>query len=101
MASFFESALTLITLASLFIVGPAVGHAIVTCFNWQNWSVPVQHLIVGLCTMLAVSGMILLYGFVWAKNPNVVAWYGWIEEPTIGGRAPGLPAESRQKSKAH
>lgn len=95
MAGFLENALTLITLASLLIIGPAVGHAIVTCLNWQSWTVPVQHLIVGLCNMLAVSVMILLYGFVWTQKPAVVAWYGWIEEAP----ATNLPVESRHKTK--
>jgi hypothetical protein len=43
-----DSALTLVTLASLFIAGPTVGHAVVSCFNWQNWSVPIQHVAVGI-----------------------------------------------------
>jgi hypothetical protein len=54
--SFSDHALTLITLASLFILGLAIEHAVVSCFSWQNWSVPIQHLAVGFCTMFAVSG---------------------------------------------
>lgn len=78
--NFLNHALTLITLASLFILGPAIGHAVVSCFAWQNWSVPTQHLVVGVCTILAVSGMILAYGFLWERNPMSVAWYNWIQQ---------------------
>jgi hypothetical protein len=78
--SFLDSALSLITLASLFIIGPAIGYALVSCFNWQNWPVPIQHLVLGICTMVAVSAMILAYGFLWERSPASVAWYGWIQE---------------------
>lgn len=101
MVSFLDNALTLITLASLFIIGPSLGHAIVTCFNWQSWSAPIQHLIVGLCTMFAISGMILAYGFLWERSPNAVAWYGWIQEAATVGRAPTVSVEVRQKAKQH
>jgi hypothetical protein len=98
--TFIDSALTLITLASLFILGPALGHAVVSCFNWQKLPVPVQHLIVGLCTMAAVSGMIFAYGFVWERSPKSVAWYSWIQEAAVAGRVPtGAPAEVRQVPK--
>ena len=95
--SFLDSALTLVTLASLFIIGPAVGHAVVSCFDWQSWRVPVQHLIVGFCTMVAVSAMILAYGFLWERSPKSVAWYNMIQEMTAIGRAPlPAPGEVRQ-----
>jgi hypothetical protein len=96
--TFIDSALTLITLASLFILGPALGHSVVSCFDWQKWGVPVQHLVVGLCTMAAVSGMIFGYGFVWERSPKSVAWYGWVEEGPIVGR-PSAPIEVRQLPK--
>lgn len=98
--SLLDSALTLITLSSLFILGPAVSHAIVSCFNWQNWSRPVQHLAVGICTMLVVSAMILAYGVLWERHPTSVAWYGWVQEITTAGKVPaGLPTESRKPAK--
>src|SRR5580704_11431498 len=51
---FLDNALTLITLVSLFLLGPALGRALVACFeNWQGWSLPIQHLAVGICTMIA------------------------------------------------
>jgi hypothetical protein len=60
---FLDNALTLITLLSLFLLGPALGRALVACFdNWQYWSLPIQHLAVGICTMIAVTGMVLVYG---------------------------------------
>jgi hypothetical protein len=78
--SFLDSALSLITLASLFIIGPAIGYALVSCFSWQNCPVPIQHLVLGICTMVAVSAMILAYGLLWERSPASVAWYGWIQE---------------------
>lgn len=85
--SFLDNALTLITLASLFVVGPAISYAVVSCFNWQNWPVPIQHLVLGICTMLVVSGMILAYGLVWERSPSSVAWYTWIEELQIANKS--------------
>lgn len=95
-----DSALTLITLGSLFIIGPAVGYAAVSCFNWQNWAVPIQHLAVGIFTMAAVSGMILAYGYLWEQSPTSVAWYGWIQElqPAVKLRQT-TPTEVRQPMK--
>ena len=94
--SFLDSALTLITLASLFILGPAIGYAVVSCFNWQNWRAPIQHLAVGICTMVAVSGMILAYGLLWERSPTSVAWYGWIQElQTAGKLRQTVPVEVR------
>jgi hypothetical protein len=91
--SFFDNASTSITLASLFIVGPAVGHALVSCFDWQSWRAPIQHLTVSLCTMAAVSGMILTYGYLCELRPASVAWYSLINEmtKTQGRLSPLLP----------
>jgi CBS domain containing-hemolysin-like protein len=76
---FLDNALSLITLLSLFLVGPALGRALVASFyNWQNWWLPFQHLAIGLCTLIAVAGMVLLYGALWKLSPKSVAWYGWI-----------------------
>jgi hypothetical protein len=58
---FLDNALSLITLLSLFLLGPALGRALVARFDgWQNWSLPSQHVAVGICTMVAVTGMILI-----------------------------------------
>src|ERR1700733_3096603 len=98
--NFFDSALSLITLASLFIIGPAVCYAVVSCFNWQNWPVPIQHLAVGICTMVAVSAMILAYGLLWERSPTSVAWYGWIQELQPAGKLrQAAPVEVRQPLK--
>lgn len=98
--SFLDNGLTLITLASLFILGPAIGHAVVSCFNWQNWKVPIQHLAVGLCTMLAVSGLIFAYGFLWQRSPTSIAWYSWIQEMQTSGKLhQTAPVEIRQPPK--
>src|SRR5579859_6388159 len=98
--SFLDNALTLVTLASLFILGPAIGYALVSCFNWQSWSIPIQHLAVGICTMLAVSGLILGYGLLWERNPASVAWYNWIQDIQAAVKVhQTAPAELRQPAK--
>jgi hypothetical protein len=94
--SFLDNAFTLITLASLFLLGPALGRALVSCFNWQNWSLPIQHLAVGICTMIAVVGMVFAYGALWKLSPKSVAWYGWVQEvPVIGNVSVTGPVEVR------
>ena len=102
--SFLDNALSLITLLSLFLLGPALGRALVTCFDsWHNWSLPIQHLVVGICTMIAVTGMVLVYGAVWKLSPKSVAWYTWIQEVPVAnvnitgnGRPPtALESEGR------
>jgi hypothetical protein len=99
--NFLDNALTLITLASLFVLGPALGRALVACFDsWQNWSLPIQHLAVGICMMAAVSGMILAYGFLWERSPKSVGWYSWIQEvPVVGSVNVTRPIEVRQPLK--
>jgi hypothetical protein len=98
--NFLDSALSLMTLASLFIIGPAVGYAVVSCFNWQNWPLPIQHLVLGICTMVAVSAMILAYGLLWERRPTSAAWYGWIQElPPAGKLRQTGPLEIRQPPK--
>ncbi len=84
---FLDNALTLITLLSLFLLGPALGRALVARFdNWQDWSLPIQHLAVGICTLIAVTGMVLVYGALWKLSPKSVAWYTWIHEVPVCDR---------------
>jgi hypothetical protein len=96
--SLLDNALTLITLASLFILGPALGHALVSCFEWQNWSVPIQHLVVGICRMISVAGLIVAYAALWQVSPKSVAWYGWIREVLVAGTVTG-PSPTAEKAK--
>lgn len=84
--SILDNALSLITLLSLFLLGPALGRALVACVpGWQEWSLPIQHLAVGICTMIAVTGMILAYGGLWKLSPKSVAWCDWIQEVPVAG----------------
>lgn len=95
-----DTAVSLVTLASLFILGPALGHAVVSCFNWQNWPIPIQHFVVAVCTMVAVTGLIFAYGALWQLSPKSVAWYGWMHElPAAGNAIEPVPAR-RQKGDA-
>jgi hypothetical protein len=52
---------------------------LVACFDsWRNWSLPIQHIAVGICTMIAVTGMV--YGALWKLSPKSITWYTWIQE---------------------
>jgi hypothetical protein len=80
------NALSLITLLSIFFLAPAIGRAMLTrLHSWQQWSQPIQHLAVGICTMIAVTGMVLAYGALWKLSPKSFAWYTWIEEVPVTG----------------
>ena len=84
--SILDNALSLITLLSLFLLGPALGRALVACVpGWQDWSLAIQHLVVGICTMIVVTGMVLAYGELWKFSPRSVAWYDWIQEVPVTG----------------
>lgn len=92
-----DNALSLITLLSLFLLGPALGRALVACVpRWQDWSLPIQHLVVGICTMIAVTGMILAYGELWKFSPKSVAWYNWIQEVPVAGNV-NVTGDSRRQ----
>lgn len=51
--------------------------------------------------MVAVSAMILAYGYLRERSPTSVAWYGWIEELQPAGklRQTTPPVEVRQPVK--
>jgi hypothetical protein len=84
--SILDNALSLITLLSLFLLGPALGRALVACVpGWQDWPLAIQHLVVGICTMIAVAAMVLAYGELWKFSPTSVAWYNWIQEVPVAG----------------
>ena len=83
---FLHNALTLITLLSLFVLGPAIGRALLMRVDRrQRWSQSVQHIALGVSTMIALTGMILIYGALWKLSPKSVAWYDWIEEVPVTG----------------
>jgi hypothetical protein len=83
---FLDNALTLITLLSLFLLGPALGRAMIACFSgWQDWWLPIQHLAIGICTMIAVTGMVFAYGALWKLSPKSVSWYTWIQQVPVAG----------------
>jgi hypothetical protein len=101
MDDIFYPAVTLVTLLSLFILGPALGRAFLTRVDGsQDWSVPTQHLALGVFTMIVVAGMIVLYGALWKLSPKSVAWYTWIEEMPMKGSV-GItgPVDIRQPSR--
>jgi hypothetical protein len=48
--------------------------------------------------MIAVTGMILVYGALWKLSPKSVAWYTWIKEVPVAGNVT-RPVDVRQPSK--
>src|SRR3954453_2758304 len=75
----FERAISLITLLSLFVLGPPFGRAILLWGDArQTKSQPVQHILLGASTMAAMILMIAVYGAIWKVRPSSVAWYGWM-----------------------
>jgi hypothetical protein len=78
---------SLITLVSLFILGPALGRALLLWWDkHRERSLPSQHIALGFSTMIVVAALLVFYGVVWKTNPRLVAWYSWIntEIPTSG-----------------
>jgi len=35
--------------------------------------------------MVALTGLIVVYGIIWKANPKMVAWYSWIYSMPING----------------
>jgi acid phosphatase len=78
---------TLVSLLSLFVIGPALGRALLLWWNKQQArTLPPQHLALAFSTMVTLSVLVGLYGLIWKANPRLVAWYGWLdgEIPIIG-----------------
>ena len=73
---------SLATLISLFVFGPALGRAI-----FPRGSLLVQ----SLGKMIAITGLLFLYGLVWTVNPTFVSWYAWLSEIPISGGITMMP----------
>ena len=81
-----EHIFSLVSLGSLFILGPALGRALL--FWWdkrRERSLPSQHIALAACMMVALTGLIVVYGIIWKANPKMVAWYSWIYSMPING----------------
>jgi hypothetical protein len=81
-----EHIFSLVSLVSLFILGPALGRALLL---WRDKgrerSLPSQHVALAVCTMIAITGLIAIYGVVWKANPSMVTWYSWLSSVPIDG----------------
>ena len=44
-----------------------------------------QHITLAACTMIALTGLIIVYGLLWKANPRMVTWYSWINSIPIEG----------------
>jgi hypothetical protein len=70
---------SLLTLLSLFILGPALGRALLLWWDKRRErTLPSQQIALGLSTMIAVAVLLVFYGLLWKANPRLVAWYSWI-----------------------
>jgi acid phosphatase len=71
---------TLVSLLSLFVIGPALGRALLLWWNKQQARpLPSQHLALAFSTMVSLSVLVGIYGLIWKANPRLVAWYGWLD----------------------
>jgi hypothetical protein len=81
-----EHTISIITLVSLFILGPALGRALLLWWDARRErSLPSQHIALAASTMVALTGLIIIYGVIWKANPRMVAWYSWISSIPIEG----------------
>ena len=81
-----EHIFSIITLLSLFILGPAFGRALLYWWNARREKpLPSQHIALAACMMVALTGLIILYGVIWKANPRMVAWFSWINSIPIEG----------------
>jgi len=70
---------SLVTLLSLFIVGPALGKALLLWWDERTQrSLPSQHIALTVSTMIAFTALIAVYGVICKANPRLIAWYAWI-----------------------
>jgi|RhiMethySRZTD1v2_1073278.scaffolds.fasta_scaffold2453652_1 hypothetical protein len=75
----FHRIVSLLTFASLFVLAPAIGRALLLWWDKQrNRSLPSQHIALAISTMVALTGLFAIYGVIWKANPKLVAWYDWM-----------------------
>ena len=66
---------SLVTLISLFVLGPALGGAI-----FRRAHGPITQAV---CTLVGISLLLGLYGLIWTARPRLVAWYSWLHDIPI------------------
>ena len=75
-----EHAFSIVSLLSLLLLGPALGRALLLWWDKRRErSLPSQYIALATCTMIALTGLIMVYGVVWQANHRMVAWYSWID----------------------
>jgi uncharacterized iron-regulated membrane protein len=68
-----------VNLLSLFIMGPAIGRALLLWWDRdKKRSLPVQHIALAVSTMIALTFMLMVYGVIYYANHELVTWYTWI-----------------------
>jgi hypothetical protein len=86
MMEIIEHTFSIASLLSLFILGPAFGRALLLWWDKRRErSLPSQHIALAICTMIALTGLIMIYGVIWQANDQMVAWYSWINSMPING----------------
>jgi hypothetical protein len=77
--SLFERISSLVTFVSLFILGPAFGRALVLWWDKRKErSLASQHIALAISTMIALTILLVIYGFAWNVNHRAVVWYAWM-----------------------
>jgi len=77
--SLFEHISSLATFISLFVLGPAVGRAILLWWDKRRErSLPAQHIAFAVSTMIALTFLLVIYGLFWKANPRAVVWFAWM-----------------------
>lgn len=68
------------------MLGPALGRALLLWWDKnRERPLPLQHVALAACTMIALTALIVTYGVIWKANPRMVAWYSWINSIPIDG----------------
>jgi hypothetical protein len=69
--------ISLVTLISLVILGPALGKA-----TFRNPKGPIVRAV---STMLGVTFLLAVYGLIWTVRPRSIAWYTWLANMPVNG----------------
>ena len=81
-----EHAFSIVSLLSLFLLGPALGRALLLWWDKRRErSLPSQYIALATCTMIALTGLIVIYGVIWKADRRMVAWYDWMDSIPING----------------
>src|SRR6516164_7266975 len=92
-----EHAFSIVSLLSLLLLGPALGRALLLWWDKRRErSLPSQYIALATCTMIALTGLIMVYGVVWQANHRMVAWYSWIDAIPVNADVSAIRLGARE-----